>query len=112
MPFGYCALPALNEADVVPLTGFLCVYPKPNIEPRALWMALNESVVIEGLSRVGKSYGDGAIKVEPRALEHLTIPRSILDKYEIGTCPSSSQLLLFEPKQQYHVKTIRSRRVR
>lgn len=102
----------LNEADVVPLTGFLCVYPKPDVEPRALWMALNESVVIEGLSRVGKSYGDGAIKVEPRALEHLTIPRSILDKYEIGTHPSSSQLLLFEPKQQYHVKTIRSRRVR
>lgn len=102
----------LNEAGVVPLTGFLCVYPKPNVEPHSLWRALNESVVIEGLSRVGKSYGDGAIKVEPRALEQLTIPQSILDKYEIGARRSGSQLSLLEPKPLYCVKGVRSRRVR
>ena len=68
----------LNDAGVVPLTGFLCVYTKLNVEANALWLALNEPSVIAGLSRVGKSYGDGAIKVEPRALEQLALPRSIL----------------------------------
>lgn len=101
----------LNEAGIVPLTGFLCVYPKPEVETRALWCALNEPEVIEGLSRVGKSYGDGAIKVEPRALEQLTIPRSLLARHGITAHAPTSQLLLLEPRQQYHVKKARSRRV-
>uniref|UniRef100_A0A832MK59 SAM-dependent methyltransferase n=1 Tax=Eiseniibacteriota bacterium TaxID=2212470 RepID=A0A832MK59_UNCEI len=94
----------LNEAGIVPLTGFLCVYPQPGIEPRALWSALNEPVVIEGLSRVGKSYGDGAIKVEPRSLEQLAIPCSILFKHGIAVHTTTSQLSILEPRQRYTTK--------
>jgi hypothetical protein len=89
----------LNEAGVVPLTGFLCVYPKPGIDARALWAALNESQVIEGLSRVGKSYGDGAIKVEPRSLERLAIPRTVLDRHGVRIGHGTSQLSLLGPRQ-------------
>lgn len=102
----------LNEAGIVPLTGFLCVYPKPGIEPRSLWSALNEAAVIEGLARVGKSYGDGAIKVEPRSLEQLAIPCSILTKHGIRAPAGTSQLPLLESRQQYHVKRRRSNRGR
>ncbi len=66
-----------NLADVVPLTGFLCVYPHQNTAEavEALWGILNEPGIGEGLARVGKSYGDGAVKVEPRSLERLPLRR-------------------------------------
>ncbi len=102
----------LNEAGIVPLTGFLCVYPKPQVEARALWSLLNEPVVIEGLSRVGKSYGDGAIKVEPRSLERLAIPCSLLAKHGIAMRAAMSQLALLEPRSHYQVKRSRSSRSR
>ena len=35
----------------------------------------------ENLRLVGKSYGAGAIKVEPRALESLPIPNHLVKKY-------------------------------
>lgn len=69
-----------NVAEVVPLTGFLCVYPKSN-DPDfigKLWNVLCHPSITLGLARVGKSYGDGAIKVEPRALERLPIPQEAL----------------------------------
>jgi len=63
-----------NEAGVVPLTGFLCVYPKdPGTSVEALWRVLSASATHERLASVGKSYGGGAIKVEPRALERLPL---------------------------------------
>lgn len=102
----------LNEAGIVPLTGFLCVYPRPGVEARALWSALNESAVIEGLSRVGKSYGDGAIKVEPRSLEQLSIPRSILHKHGIVVRGAPTQLQLLQPRQEYKSRKAGPRRVR
>lgn len=70
-----------NEAGVVPLTGFLCVYPRDS-RPAAiekLWNVLSHPDTIARLSRVGKSYGGGAIKVEPRGLERLPIPPHVLD---------------------------------
>lgn len=77
-----------NYANVVPLTGFLCVYPhnKEKEFTDKLFEALNHPRTISNLSLVGKSYGQGAIKVEPRALEKLPIPESVvfstgLDKY-------------------------------
>lgn len=100
----------LNEAGIVPLTGFLCVYPKPGIDVHALWRVLNDAAVIEGLSRVGKSYGDGAIKVEPRSLEQLAIPCSILKNLGIRVGSSGSQLPLLESRPRYNVKAVRSRR--
>ena len=69
-----------NEADVVPLTGFLCVYPNSNSRQHlsALEKALNHPKTLENLKLVGKSYGGGAVKVEPRQLEKLLIPKSVL----------------------------------
>jgi len=62
-----------NEAGVVPLTGFLCVYPKSNNPEYVdkLWMVLKHPETSNNLLLIGKSYGGGAIKVEPRALEKL-----------------------------------------
>ena len=83
----------LNTAGALPLTGFLCVYPRSN-DPAfvaALWGVLNRADTLANLPYVGKTYGDWAIKVEPRALEQLKLPadivakvrlRSLLDKAE------------------------------
>ncbi len=58
-----------NTAKVVPLTGFLCIYPKNNSQNHIerLWKALNHPETIANLMLVGKSYGDGAIKSLSRA---------------------------------------------
>lgn len=74
-----------NRAGVVPLTGFLCVYPHQCDDPEyteKLWRVLTNPRTIENLRFVGKSYGSGAIKVEPRALERLPIPIAALQ--EVG----------------------------
>ncbi len=70
----------LNAARAVPLTGFLCVYPRvPDpAYTRRLWAALRDPDTRAGLVFVAKSYGGGALKVEPRALERLPIPDAVL----------------------------------
>lgn len=76
-----------NLAGVVPLTGFLCVYPHqkdPSFVDK-LWKILRHPKTIANLSLVGKSYGAGAIKVEPRALESLPLPTSVVS--EVGLQP-------------------------
>lgn len=80
-----------NTARVLPLTGFLCVYSKNENSDfvNALWKVLNHPVTLEGLKAVGKSYGDGAIKVEPRALEELVIPFSVMN--EVGLSLSQTE---------------------
>jgi methylase of polypeptide subunit release factors len=74
-----------NEAEVLPLTGFLCVYPiyddTEYIEN--LWQALNHPDTIENLRLVGKSYGSGAIKVEPSNLSKLPIPEHIVQQFRL-----------------------------
>lgn len=65
-----------NEAGVVPLTGFLCVYPYSGRLTQSLLRVLMDPRTVANLARVGKSYGDGAIKVEPRALERLPLPKA------------------------------------
>lgn len=83
-----------NEASAVPLTSFLCVYPRcddpQNVE--RIGRLLQHPAVVENLAAVGKSYGSGAIKVEPRALESLPIPTEVLQ--EVGLV----SLRLFERK--------------
>lgn len=83
-----------NEAGVVPLTGFLCVYPAR--EDRAftdkLWKLLTHPDVIKNLRLVAKSYGGGAIKVEPRALETLPIPRSLVEEVGLPVEDEAEQL--------------------
>jgi len=76
-----------NSAGVRPLTGFLCVYPRIQDREfaRRLWQALRHPDTAANLSLVGKSYGSGAIKVEPRALERLPIPAPVAR--EVGLEP-------------------------
>ena len=95
----------LNEADIVPLTGFLCVYPWDNtrVGAKKLWRALNHPDTLSNLSYVAKSYGGGALKAEPRQLDQLEIPQSVLD--EIGLRPlnpESQQMLLDKSRQAKH----------
>lgn len=72
-----------NDAGVLPLTGFLCVYPiyddKKFVEK--LWQAFNHPDTLENLKLVGKSYGSGAIKVEPGNLSKLPIPEHIVQQF-------------------------------
>ena len=84
-----------NEAGIVPLTGFLCVYPRSNDEEyiEKLWAILQHPDTISNLQLVGKSYGSGAIKVEPRSLERLPINSQLVK--ELGLSPIKSELSLF-----------------
>src|SRR5262249_46653287 len=84
-----------NLAGVLPLTGFLCVYPRSE-EPdyvERLWQVLRHPETVNNLAAVGKSYGSGAIKVEPRALEQLPLPTQIVA--QAGLALGSAQLSLY-----------------
>lgn len=72
-----------NEAGVVPLTGFLCVYPNDEVDVGKLLAALNHPDTAKHLAEVGKSYGSGAIKVEPGAMRRLVIPESAIGAAEL-----------------------------
>ena len=74
-----------NEAKVLPLTGFLCVYPNSTDKDyvEGLWDLLNHSNTLNNLTLVAKSYGSGAIKVEPRALENLPIPDELVELFDM-----------------------------
>lgn len=85
-----------NLGGVVPLTGFLCVYPLID-DPKfveKLWEVLRHPQTVTNLSLVAKSYGAGAIKVEPRALERLPLPRDVVSAIELDLPPESNQLAL------------------
>lgn len=71
-----------NDAGIIPLTGFLCIYPRSQDEAYMdkLWTVLQHPDTISNLQLVGKSYGSGAIKVEPRALERLPITSCLVKK--------------------------------
>ncbi len=68
-----------NRAGVVPLTGFLCVYPRDPSEEAVerLWRVLRHPDTLANLRLVGKSYGGGAIKVERSAFRFLRRLRRI-----------------------------------
>ncbi|HAQ18781.1 MAG TPA: SAM-dependent methyltransferase [Prolixibacteraceae bacterium] len=74
-----------NEAGVLPLTGFLCVYPIYNDKEFVdkLCQALNHPDTLENLKLVGKSYGSGAVKVEPGNLGKLPIPEHIVKLFDL-----------------------------
>lgn len=75
-----------NEAGALPLTGFLCVYPIYSDQAFIdnLWQALNHPDTLENLRLVGKSYGSGAIKVEPGNLNKLPIPDHIVQQFHLN----------------------------
>lgn len=85
-----------NDAHVLPLSCFLCVFPRLE-NPRfveQLWEILNHPDTIANLNLVGKSYGDGAIKVEPRALEALPIPEQLVERQHINIVNMQQMSLL------------------
>jgi adenine-specific DNA-methyltransferase len=84
-----------NLAGVMPLTGFLCVYPHRDdpVFIEKLWQVLQHPETAGNLALVGKSYGSGAIKVEPRALERLPLPRQVAA--HAGLIPALKQPLLY-----------------
>jgi adenine-specific DNA-methyltransferase len=88
----------LNEADVVPLTGFLCVYPweKSTGAVKKLWRALNHPDTIRNLVFAGKSYGGGALKVEPRQLDNLEIPMSVIQEIGLKSPRVEMELMLLD----------------
>ncbi|MGQ0740250.1 MAG: Eco57I restriction-modification methylase domain-containing protein [Bacteroidota bacterium] len=95
-----------NEAGVLPLTGFLCVYPIYNDKEfiDKLWQVLNHPDTLENLKLVGKSYGSGAIKVEPGNLSKLPIPEHIVNMFGLKRPykTNTGQLEIFrEPKTKY-----------
>lgn len=88
----------LNEAGVVPLTGFLCIYPWETTFAGAkkLWRALNHPDTLANLGFVAKSYGGGALKAEPRQLDRLEIPQSVLDEIGLNPVKPAGQLILLD----------------
>jgi len=91
-----------NTAKIIPLTSFLCVYPKSDEKKfiESLWKILNHPDTISNLALIGKSYGDGAIKVEPRSLEKLPIPDSVIEQMGLPV-----QMRLLEKKQSVKITT-------
>jgi hypothetical protein len=85
-----------NRAGVVSLTCLLCVYPRENdpAHVEKLWQVLRHPATIANLVLVGKSYGGGAIKVEPRALESLPLPTSVVAEVGLSSPrrPEQAQL--------------------
>jgi hypothetical protein len=88
-----------NRAGIVPLTGFLCVYPKIHEKEslEKLWRLLNHPDTLANLHRVAKSYGSGAIKVEPRALEKVPLSERALS--DCGLAGTSKR----EPQMAFHL---------
>lgn len=98
----------LNVANVVPLTSFLCVYPWDTTETGAkkLWRALNHPDTLANLSFVSKSYGGGALKTEPRQLDRLEIPQSVLDEVGFNSIKLMKQSMLLDKARQPKISTV------
>jgi hypothetical protein len=77
-----------NRAGVHALNGFLYVYSQPpHGSPQAierLWSCMRTPEFLSNLDLVAKTYGGGALKVEPRALERTPIPRSAVRPFMWG----------------------------
>ena len=78
-----------NFTSARPLTGFLCVYALNQVDPDVLCAALNDERTINELKRVGKSYGGGALKVEPGGLRNLIIPNDVVDEFGLRSFTQS-----------------------
>src|SRR5574341_109723 len=86
-----------NRANALPLTCFLAVYPHYSDADfiEQLWQVLSHPETLANLSLVGKSYGSGAIKVEPRALEKLPLPTNLVQDVGLSVISEPEQLPLF-----------------
>ena len=66
-----------------------------------LWRVLQHPDTIANLALVGKSYGAGAIKVEPRGLEQLPLPIHVLEEVGLQPEPKVVQAQLLERRSEY-----------
>lgn len=82
------------NVDIQPLTCFLCIYPNQDVASDSLVLALNHPATINELTKVGKSYGNGSIKVEPGGLRKLIIPWDAIRDSKIRV-PNLDNLKLF-----------------
>jgi adenine-specific DNA-methyltransferase len=67
-----------NQAGVLALNVFLCIYPVPAISQdetmmKALLAVLNSLVAKDSLRYVGRTYGGDTIKIEPREMDRLPV---------------------------------------
>lgn len=67
-----------NQANVLALNVFLCIYPIPTISQdetmlKALLATLNSLVAKDSLRHVGRTYGGDTIKIEPREMDQLPV---------------------------------------
>ena len=67
-----------NQADVLALNVFLCIYPIPAISQddtalKALLAVLNSTLSKDSLRAVGRSYGSDTVKIEPREMDRLPV---------------------------------------
>jgi len=67
-----------NQADVLALNVFLCIYPIPAIGRdetmlKALLATLNSLIAKDSLRHVGRTYGGDTIKIEPREMDRLPV---------------------------------------
>jgi hypothetical protein len=83
----------LNKVEALPLTGFLAIYPRlsDHDSVKRLWQLLNHPETLENLALVSKSYGGGALKAEPRALERLPLPSHLLSKFGFSLANRAEQ---------------------
>jgi hypothetical protein len=63
---------------------------------RRLWRALNHPSTLQSLAFTGKSYGGGALKVEPRQLDNLEIPLSVLQEVGLESPEVATELVFLE----------------
>jgi adenine-specific DNA-methyltransferase len=86
-----------NQADVLALNVFLCIYPKASISQdetalKALLAILNSLVAKDSLRHVGRTYGGDTIKIEPREMDQLPI----LNPAWLSPCDQERLARLFE----------------
>lgn len=86
-----------NQTDAVPLTCLLCIYPHDSSAENLarLWQVFSNPRTLANLRLVGKSYGDGALKVEPRSLQRLQLPDEVLAEAGllVSTEPRQSEMV-------------------
>ena len=80
-----------------------------NEPAKRLWRALNHPATLANLSFVSKSYGGGALKTEPRQLDQLEIPQSVLDEVGLGRLKTMGQPVLFD-KPRHAKRRLSSRK--
>jgi adenine-specific DNA-methyltransferase len=62
-----------NRSRAVPLNTFLIIEPLDEVEVEVLWRGLNAQATLAQLKGLGRDYGDGMWKLEPRDLDRLRV---------------------------------------